>query len=380
MPETVTWDRLRELAEFRAEKGCAISLYVDLDPSIVPTAGEADARVNSLLAEGERHGGANSRGLTHDQRVALKADFDRIREYFESEFDRDGAQGLAIFSAGLDNVWRPRVLNESVPDKVHVGREFHVAPLVPLVGRGEGAIVAVVSRERGDLLRLSSGRLGEIADRTADLPGQHDQGGWSQSRFRRHIEKLVGEHLREVAEELDRRVRAMSSPKVIVVCSDETRAEFEELISKETRSAVVGWTNAEAHASAAELLELTSPILKEARAQEEGAVVERWREEMGRGGRACSGWAETLEAASDARIEVLLYEANAGHDACQCPACGRLSAAGGQCPLDGTEMEHRDDGLDLVVHQVVAHGGTIWVLTAHQDLDPVEGVGALLRY
>jgi len=380
MAETVTWDRLRELAEFRAEKGCAISLYLDLDPSIVPTAGDTDARVSSLLAEGERHAGADGRGLTHDQRVALKADFDRIREYFESEFDRDGAQGLAIFSAGLDNVWRPRALIESVPDKVHVGREFHVAPLVPLVGRGEGAIVAVVSRERGDLLRLSSGRLGEIADRTVDVPGQHDQGGWSQSRFQRHIEKLVGEHLREVAEELDRRVRAMGAPKVIVVCSDDTRAEFEELLSKETQGAIVGWSNAEAHASPADLLELASPILEQARARDEGEVVERWREEAGRGGRAASGWSEMLEAASDERIDVLLYAENADREAWQCPACGRLSATGRQCPLDGTEMDHRDDGLDLAVHQTVAHGGTVWAITAHRDLDPVEGVGALLRY
>ncbi len=379
MAETVTWDRLRELAEFRAQKGCAISLYVDLDPSLAPTAGDTDARVNSLLVEGERQTGANS-GLTHDQRISLKADFDRIREYFESEFDRDGARGLAIFSAGLDNVWRPRGLIESVPDRIRVGREFHLAPLVPLIGRGDGAIVAVVSRERGDLFRLSAGRLEEIADRTTDLPGQHDQGGWSQSRFQRHIEKLAVDHLRVVAEELDRCVRAMASPKVIVVCSDETRAELEELMSKETHDALAGWTSAESHASPADLLALTSPILDEARARDEGEVVERWREEAGRGGRASSGWSETLEAASDERIEVLLYTENAGRDGWQCPKCGRLSAAGGQCPLDGTEMDHRDDALDLAVHQVVAHGGIIWVLTAHQDLDPVEGIGALLRY
>ena len=61
MAETVTWDGLRELAEFRAEKGCAISLYLDLDPSIAPTAGDADARVSSLLDEGERSAGADSR-------------------------------------------------------------------------------------------------------------------------------------------------------------------------------------------------------------------------------------------------------------------------------------------------------------------------------
>ena len=38
MAETVTWSLLRELAGFRAEKGCAISLYLNLDPSEVPTA------------------------------------------------------------------------------------------------------------------------------------------------------------------------------------------------------------------------------------------------------------------------------------------------------------------------------------------------------
>jgi peptide chain release factor subunit 1 len=380
MAETVSWDGLRELAEFRAEKGCAISFYLDLDPRTTPTAGDAATRISALLTDGERHAETNNRGLTHDQRLALKQDFSRIRDYFTNEFDRDGAHGAAIFSAGMDNVWRPRALIESVPDRVRVGREFHLAPLVPLVGRGEGAIVAFVARERGQLFRLRAGRLDEILDRTDDVPGRHDQGGWSQARFQRHIEKLVAEHLKEVAEELDRRVRRMRSPKVIVVSSEETRSEFEELVSSATKSALVGWTSADAHASAQKLLELTSPILDAARAKEEAALIDRWREETGRGGRAASGWADVLEAASDARVEVLLYQEGTEHEAWQCPACGRLSVTGGQCPLDGTETDRRDDGLDLTEHQTVAHGGTVWAVTAHEDLGPVEGVGALLRY
>ena len=93
------------------------------------------------------------------------------------------------------------------------------------------------------------------------------------------------------------------------------------------------------------------------------------------------GWAETLEAASDARVEVLLYEEGADREAWQCAACGRLSATGGQCPLDGTETERRDDGLDLTVHQTVAHGGTVWARhRARRSRLPSEGVGALLRY
>jgi len=212
------------------------------------------------------------------------------------------------------------------------------------------------------------------------VPGRHDQGGWSQSRFQRHIEKLVGEHLRDVAAELDRRVRELRSPKVIIVSSEETRAELDDLLAKETRSAIVGWTTADAHAQARELLALTSPILEAARVKEEGELVARWREETGRGERASAGWEQTLEAASDERVEVLLYSEGADHEASQCPACGRVSVAGGRCPLDGTEMERREDGLDLAVHQTLAHGGTVHAVITHRDLDPVEGIGALLRY
>lgn len=379
MAETVTWDALRELAEFRAETGCAISFYLNLDPSQSPTAGDADTRVASLLDQAERSDGANSSHLTHDQRRGLKADLGRIADYFENEFSREGTQAIAIFVAGLDNVWRVLSLAEPVPDKVRVGREFYLAPLVPLVGRGDGAIVAVVGRERGQLFRLRGGRLEEIVDRTEDAPGRHDQGGWSQARYARHIEKLVHEHLRGVAAELDRRVRRMRAP-VVIVSSEETRAEFDDLISPDTEKAVLGWTTAEAHAPPAELLRVAEPFLEEARMSAEAATIARWREETGRGGRAASGWAETLEAASDARVELLLYQQGVDHEAWQCPACGRLSLDGKSCPLDGTAMEQRDDGLDLSVHQTLAHGGTICAVTAHRDLDPVEGIGALLRY
>jgi hypothetical protein len=108
--------------------------------------------------------------------------------------------------------------------------------------------------------------------------------------------------------------------------------------------------------------------------------VERWRDEAGRNGRAAAGWEATLEAASDARVELLLFQDGIDRQAWRCPACGRLAMAAGKCPLDGTAMERCDDGLDLAIHQTLAHGGTVWAVRSRRDLDPVEGLGALLRY
>ena len=99
MAETVTWDRLRELAEFRAEKGCAISLYLDLDPSLSPTAGDTATRVHSLLDLAAKSHGATRPDLAHEVRSGLKADFERLGRFFDGEAQRAGAD-IRVFNAG----------------------------------------------------------------------------------------------------------------------------------------------------------------------------------------------------------------------------------------------------------------------------------------
>jgi peptide subunit release factor 1 (eRF1) len=109
-------------------------------------------------------------------------------------------------------------------------------------------------------------------------------------------------------------------------------------------------------------------------------VIARWREEQGRNARAAAGWRQTLESASDGRVETLLFAEGAERAAYKCPECGRASLDGGSCPLDGVRMEPESNGLDLAVHQTLRHGGTVWAVRHHRDLEPVEGIGALLRY
>ena len=377
---TVSLDGLRELAGFRAQNGCAISLYVDLDPAIAPTIRETAVRVHAMLdAAGKSHG-ATRPDLPHEAKAGLKADLERLGRYFEEEFDRDGAHGLAVFAAGPDNVWSVLALPWKVADAARVADDFLLSPLVPLIGRGNGAVVAVVGREQGRMLALRGGKLAQISDRTEETQGKHDQGGWSQSRYQRHIENLDLEHYKAVAEELDRVFRRLGRPRIIVVAGDETRAEFADVLPSELEEAVIGWTSADAHASDAELTDVVRPFLETWRAEREANAVERWREEVGKSALGSAGWADTLEAASDGRVELLLYQAGVQRDAYRCPACGRAAATATTCPLDGTTMEHRDDGLDLAVRLTLAYGGDLLAVETRRDLDPVEGMGAILRF
>jgi hypothetical protein len=328
-----TWEQLRELAAFRAKHGCAVSLYLGLDPSLVATAGESGSHTRSLLARAERQLEERRATLSDDERQALARDLERIGAWFESEFSRDGVRGVAVFAAELEGLFQ--------------------ALLLPW----------------------------PLADESAQVPGRHDQGGWSQARYERHIETIVDRHLRDVAEALDRCVRRLRGVRVVLAGPEETRAGFEGLLSSEVSASLVGWVSAEAHVDAAGLLEAAHPLLDQWRAGREEELLARWREEAARNGRAATGWEETLQAASDGRVELLLVQEGADIPAYVCPACGRAQATSGSCPLDGTTLQLADTGLDLAAHQTLTHGGTVEVIgDEHRDLEPVGGVAALLRF
>ncbi len=380
MAGTVNWDQLRELAAFRAAKGCAISLFVNLDPSAAPTPADIQSRVNSLLDRAGKDIEERKAQLARAQREALKSDLDRIRAWFDDGFDRQGANGVAVFAAGLDNFWATLTTSDPLADDAKVAGELYLAPLARDVGRSDGTLVAVVGRERGEVYRLRGGSLHVIAEESTDVPGRHDQGGWSQARYERHIDEIVERHWRQVAETLDRCARSVDRARVVLIGGEEMRSDFESVLSNEVRPCIAGWATAEAHADAQALLQAAKPVLEEWWRQRDEQILDRWREEAARNGRAATGWQETLEAASDGRVELLLVADGTDQPAYQCPQCGRAQVSNGSCPLDGTTMESRESGFDLALHQTLAHGGTVHSLRDRPDLEAAGGVAALLRF
>jgi peptide chain release factor subunit 1 len=374
MASTVSGDLLRELAVFRTATGCALSLYLDLHPSVTPTIPDVDAHFRARLAEAEKT--ADSMELDRDCRLAVKRDVERLRRWWETDFDRDGAHGLAVFASSAEDLFLALPLAGRVADTVRVRADLHLLPLVDQLGR-EGTLVAVVSRERGQVFRVRNGRLQEVADETAEQPGQHDQGGWSQANYQRHIEHLVEQHLKTVGGAIDRRLR--DGLQMVVVAPEEMRGVFVAKLSQEARDAVIGWTSAEAHAGPTELLEVVRPVLEEADARRHEDALRRLDQELGRGGRASAGWQDTLDAAADGRVERLLLTVGGDRTLWLCPVCGRGFAADGTCPVDGLALLERADGADLAAHLVLAAGGDVLQLGAGA-LPHADGIAALLRF
>ena len=177
-----------------------LSLYLNLDPTEFATPPARATAVRSLLDEADRRVRDLS-DLPHDDRMELRASLKRASEVLEGELPTEGAHALAIFSAESADLFEILKLPRPVPNRVAIRRSPLVAPLARLARR-ERWCVALVNRRDARIFRGSPDGLCEIEQIHDLVFGQHDQGGWSQARFQRGIEKEKDDHLKHTAEAL----------------------------------------------------------------------------------------------------------------------------------------------------------------------------------
>ena len=260
MAPTITWDTLRELAGFSADQGCAVSLYLNLDPSEVPTAAGVETRANSLISEAhrtleERKGSMTPRG-PRGAEARHRADQGLVRRRLRPARPprRCGLRGRP--RQPLEHAAAPRSGRRPPHDR------RRALPRAARAARGPQRTAARRGGRTRARTALQAPERRARRDRGRDRgpAGTDDPGSESQARFERYIDEVVERHWRRVAETLHSCVRILQGARVVLVGAEDMRSDFEQLLSHETKNRVLGWTTAEAHADAAQLLDAVRPV------------------------------------------------------------------------------------------------------------------------
>src|SRR5213078_1258943 len=101
----------------------------------------------------------------------------------------------ALFSSFGAGLWEDVLVPRPVKDRAAVAPHPYVMPLEALVETYESFCTVLVDREKARIFLARMGQIREERGVFDDVPGKHDQGGWSQARYQRHIEDHVGRHL-----------------------------------------------------------------------------------------------------------------------------------------------------------------------------------------
>jgi peptide chain release factor subunit 1 len=342
--------RLRRLADFRPEHGRVLSVYIDLDPSIYPTARERASQITSVLDEAAKRIEEQRDELTHDELVALRSEPERVREQLDPQtLGAGGALGLAIFACAPANLLEVIRLPHPVETRFEIARTPFVEPLAR-DGELEVWVVALVNSRDARIFVGDEGGLEEVARVQDDVHSWHDQGGWSQRRYQQGIQEERKDHLDHVVDALMELLRSRPFDRLIVGGPEPIDSTFAERLHPYLRERLSGHIHPDVeNSSAADVLAAAAPVFDEHRRAHEREAIERLRAGFGReGGRAAAGREAVVDALEQRRVEVLMLE-------------------------PGVDAE------DLV-EQAIDQSAEVLVLRDSPDLGPHGGIAALLRW
>jgi hypothetical protein len=368
-------DQLRSLAELRLDRPVVLSLYLNLDPSQFATPPARKTSVRSLIDEAERRL-RERKGLSHDDKAALQASLERASRFLENDLPSDGAHALAVFASEQNDLFEALKLPRAVPNRVAIGHSPLVGPLAKLARR-ERWCLALVNRRDARIFRGSPDGLREVQQIHDDVSGQHDQGGWSQARYQRGIEKEKDDHLKVTCDALLRHFKRQPFQRLIVGGPREVVTDFEQKLHHYLSERLAGRIEVDVERSNADqVLDAARPLIEKLEHQRERDVLEKLGE------RGACGLDDVLPPLNERRVELLILDEQfGGVTGVQCLECGWLGLEGDTCPADGSELTQLEDLTEAMIGLSVQQSADL--MAVHHERGALEthgGAAALLRF
>ncbi|MBN1878061.1 MAG: hypothetical protein JXA33_27815 [Anaerolineae bacterium] len=361
---------LKELASVEANTPI-LSVYLNVDPK-QRTAEEYKLVLREMLR--------NPAGM------ADKADITTVKNYVDLEYDWSG-RGLVIFSCQAEGLWQVFPISVPVRSGITVAHKPYISPLVELSGIYGRYVVAVVDQQGGRFFSFQMGELaahegiaGEDVHRTRRGRGSSVVGmrGGSPLSGRKEAE-VVHRNLREIAEGLTSFCEQHKPRRLLLAGAEHTIAEFKECLPVRLQQIIVSTFAVEMGASEIEIRDLSFALLKELEEQRKQELVETVITAAAKGSNGVVRLDETLSAANEGRVQVLVVEHDYHNPGYKCTGCGYLTTQQLEtCVFCGGEFVDISDAVEAVVSQVVEKGGTVEVVDNEQIKD--AHIGALLRY
>jgi peptide chain release factor subunit 1 len=369
---------LRKLADWETGGLPVTTLYLDVDGRRYVRRKDYVVRMEGLL---KHPAGAPDRG-DREAFSSFDRDRQRIRAFVADEFERSGrVRGLALFSCSGANLWEAISLPQPVRDRSVVGPRPHLLPLEALLEQAETFCTAVVDREKARLVVSRLGVAEDISRVLDDVPGQHDQGGWSQPRYQRHIEDHVQRHLKHVAEAVLRLHQERGFDHLVLAGPDEVVAALERELHDYVRRTVLGHTSLAMTASVDEVLDQAMALESELEQRREREAVEQLEAEVARGsGRGVTGIGETIAALEAGRVHSLVVNASFSAQGVRCTSCGHLDVEAERCAVCGSAVEPVPDLVEEAVESALRQRCRVETLANGASLEALGGIGALLRF
>lgn len=354
MTTTEPRDLMRQLANWEAPEGTGVlSVYLEMRPAAPGSGDRPEMRSGDVVLKDRFRQIEKSllpRGPALDSFLA-----DRARIEAETAGDVSGVAGLAIYACKAGDLFE--VVRSGTPfnNRVIYGRRPALFQLARLVDEFEPALVAVADTNTLRLFSVHFGGMEELEGKDEDSIHfqKRSTGGWSQARYQRHIEKHREDFAKEAAG-IIRDVMDEEGATRLILAGDEVvipllqAALPRELLDRLAGDALRIHIRASKDEVAAEVAEvLAAAEERSSQAVADSLVGEVLSDDLG-----VAGVVDSRKALETGAGDMLVI-------------------------ADGFEPSEVRNELTRLAIQT---GADVEVVSGHEGLDALGGVGVLLRY
>lgn len=369
-------DRMTELARIGPAPTPVVTVYLDTHW----TDEHQRDRVRIFL----KNELAKARRAAHLRAAAADLDWVETQgEALLSQTTMPDAAGVALFAcSALD-------LRETLRSRAPFENTFAVAetpllrPLAEVCEMAPPTLVVFVDAESARLVTLTASGAGEEVALRSDVPGHHSRGGWAQmaqSRYQRHIQDHRARHFEAVADSLIGVVDGHGVRRIVLAGEARNVAVFRKELPPRVAAYIVGVVAGARHETTDLILARAAEYMPHVEGQREAVGVDGVLTAAAKRGKAAAGLDATLEAANRGAIHRLYLLKGWSTPGRACSGCGALRQGfTWNCPACGGEATTVELG-EAMAERVVATGGSVETIEAHQPLAAAGGIAAELRY
>jgi hypothetical protein len=345
-------DLMRRLAEVTSTDAPILSVYVDVRPA---AHGERPAARPERTAVRDRLNTIADSIEPHiDAGESFAADRERVEAYLE-EADLDGIEGLAVFACNHIGLWETLRSPVAFDTQASAGPTADLFGLARLLDESVAAVVAVVDTSTCRLFVTRQGDLRERPgrDEPSDEHKRHQQGGWSQARYQRHVDMQDQRFAKEAATAIERLVQRERPQHVILAGDERAVSTLEGELPEPVRALVDHVARIELRSSLDDVREEVRPILAALEEADSTDAADRAIAGRRAGDLGVTGIDDTMAALEAGQVDQLVIDETA--------------------PID---EELRGE----LIRQAALTDASVELVREHAGLLRHEGVGATLRF
>jgi peptide chain release factor subunit 1 len=392
------YDVIRDIKRLRGVRGYGtelISIYV-------PAGYQITEEISRLRQEHSESGNIKSKST----RTNVQSAIDKIIQYLRL-FRETPKNGLVVFCGNISkNAGKVDIelfsIEPPLPLKVNIYRcdsTFLLGPIEEMVGSKDMYALVVMDGREATIATLKGSHIQVIKKLNSMVHAKVRKGGQSAARYERVIEESIGEYYTRVSEVVNSTFmqNQFKLKGLIVGGPGPTKENFAKSNTLNYQVKILGVydTGYTDEYGLSELVEKAADLLKEQEAFQERKIVERFKQEIVRGGLAAYGYENTKKALENNQVSLLIlndeleihevkYKCNSCNQVFDAVEIGEGRKTKHECGGNLTIVEEHDALGDLI--DIADNGGVETVFISSESsygkefLFGFSGIGVLLRY